>query len=262
MNYPIRFSKYQRRTTPRDWPLTQAAIDAGLGDRWINPVPGKNHVLAAPPREGEPAFIHAVEELIRCREDVKAGRWPSEYLEARGLNPIPHSVLWEAGVDMSDPNTAAQLVRMDRPMDLWLAVADYLMSEGYTQLKDPPLHGHDFLTAHVTGPALFAANLHVAMKKAWDEKYYWGGVRPETCLGLGAAFTAYEEGCPPHPSYPAGHGTVAGTVYRVAHDVFDLRPDVSREVREITKHFALYRDFAGVHFHFDSMAGWALGASD
>jgi hypothetical protein len=93
---------------------------------------------------------------------------------------------------------------------------------------------------------------------------------------------AYLEGCPTHPSYPAGHGTLAGTGVTVlkgvvnesyvlpapvvpSRDGMRLEPytgpplTLGSELDKLAENCALGRETAGVHFRSDSYAGMRLG---
>jgi hypothetical protein len=93
---------------------------------------------------------------------------------------------------------------------------------------------------------------------------------------------AYLAGCPTHPSYPAGHGTIAGTGVTVlkalvnesyvlpdpvvpSRDGLRLEPykgpplTLGSELDKLAENCALGRDTAGVHFRTDSLAGLRIG---
>ena len=94
--------------------------------------------------------------------------------------------------------------------------------------------------------------------------------------------TAYPEGCPIHPSYPAAHAVVAGACVTVLKAFFDesyvlpepmeatpdgrtLRPyqgpplTAGGELDKLAANISIGRDFAGVHYRSDATAGLALG---
>jgi membrane-associated phospholipid phosphatase len=93
---------------------------------------------------------------------------------------------------------------------------------------------------------------------------------------------AFPEGCPLHPSYPAGHATVAGACSALLKAFFDetgLVTDcvvatsdglsvtpyqgsaltVGGEVNKLAMNIAIGRNFAGIHYRSDAMAGFSLG---
>lgn len=92
----------------------------------------------------------------------------------------------------------------------------------------------------------------------------------------------YPEGAPLHPSYPAGHATVAGACSALLKAFFDesatlnecvmptadgllLVPydgpplTVGGEVNKLAANIAMGRDFAGIHYRSDAEAGFRLG---
>jgi len=94
--------------------------------------------------------------------------------------------------------------------------------------------------------------------------------------------SAYPEGCPVHPSYPAAHAVIAGASVTVLKAFFDesyvvpepieatpeglaLQPyrgeplTVGGELNKLASNIAIGRDFAGVHYRSDAVAGLALG---
>jgi membrane-associated phospholipid phosphatase len=93
---------------------------------------------------------------------------------------------------------------------------------------------------------------------------------------------AYPEGAPAHPSYPAGHATVAGTCATILKAFFNedfvipnaIEPNpgntalipynttslrVGNELNKLASNIALGRDFAGVHYRSDATASLLLG---
>ena len=93
---------------------------------------------------------------------------------------------------------------------------------------------------------------------------------------------AYPEGCPLHPSYPAGHAAIAGACSVVLKACFDgsmllpgcvepssdgltlvPRPDytttVEDEIDKLAFNIALGRDWGGIHYRSDEVAGLQLG---
>lgn len=93
---------------------------------------------------------------------------------------------------------------------------------------------------------------------------------------------AFPEGCPLHPSYPAGHATVAGACSAMLKAFFDetqlvtdcvvasddglsLNPlddtplTVGGEINKLAFNIAMGRNFAGIHYRSDAEAGFRLG---
>jgi hypothetical protein len=93
---------------------------------------------------------------------------------------------------------------------------------------------------------------------------------------------AYPEGCPLHPSYPAGHATVSGACATMLKAFFDeaqivtdcvvasrdglsLVPydggalTVGGEINKLAFNVAMGRNFAGIHYRSDAEIGFLLG---
>ena len=162
---------------------------------------------------------------------------------------------------------------------------------------------------------LLGAACQAALKAAWFQK--WGvhrRLRPEAFGGrvhntltgtakypihsdllnstaLSTVFAAngtyllpqsYPEGCPLHPSYPAGHATVAGACSAMLKAFFDeseivtncvaasgdglsLGPlndvalTVGGEINKLAFNIAMGRDFAGIHYRSEAETGFRLG---
>src|SRR5271169_3586109 len=93
---------------------------------------------------------------------------------------------------------------------------------------------------------------------------------------------AYPEGCPFHPSYPAGHAAIAGACSVVLKACFDgsmlmpgcvepsadgltlvprsdYSPTIGDEIDKLAFNIAMSRNWAGIHFRSDCAAGLRLG---
>ena len=93
---------------------------------------------------------------------------------------------------------------------------------------------------------------------------------------------SYPEGCPLHPSYPAGHAAVAGACSIVLKACFEesmlvpgcvepdpdglslkpcsnYAPTVGEEINKLAFNIAMGRDWAGIHYRSDTVAGLRLG---
>ncbi len=93
---------------------------------------------------------------------------------------------------------------------------------------------------------------------------------------------AYVEGCPLHPSYPAGHAVIAGACTTVLKALFQetdlisgavtpsedgltLIPDttdaltIGGELNKLAFNIPMGRDWAGIHYRSDAVAGLQLG---
>jgi hypothetical protein len=93
---------------------------------------------------------------------------------------------------------------------------------------------------------------------------------------------AYPEGCPTHPSYPAGHAAIAGACCVILKACFDgtmlfpgvvepsadgltlhecagYAPTVDDEINKLASNIAMARNWSGIHYRSDDMAGLHLG---
>jgi len=76
--------------------------------------------------------------------------------------------------------------------------------------------------------------------------------------------SAFPEGCPTHPAFPAGHSTIAGACATIMKGLFreDYELAGSRlgsEINKLAHNIAMGRCAAGVHFQSDNEAGLLLG---
>jgi hypothetical protein len=92
----------------------------------------------------------------------------------------------------------------------------------------------------------------------------------------------YPEGCPLHPSYPAGHAAIAGACSVVLKACFDgsmllpacvetsvdgsslvpctnYFPTINDEINKLAFNISMGRDWAGIHYRSDCVAGLNLG---
>jgi hypothetical protein len=121
-----------------------------------------------------------------------------------------------------------------------------------------------------------AYDLHADLREAWSleqvRRRYGTALLPQ----------AYPEGCPTHPSYPAGHAIVAGACATVLKACFDeshvvpepvvASPDglslerwrgadltIGGELDKLASNISFGRNFAGLHWRSDSVHGMHLG---
>lgn len=72
-------------------------------------------------------------------------------------------------------------------------------------------------------------------------------------------FTAYEEGCPDHPSWPAMHSAASSSSLWLAVVLKDMKPEHYCEALRMDYGVSYARTVAGVHFPTDNIAGLNLG---
>lgn len=197
-----------------------------------------------------------------------------------------------AALGMTDMMSGAMAVRMDDPIDLWIALDRYCRDDLGLKpvLEFQPATGINFIRGAgnfwdmVAGPAL-VGGLDQAFAVKWKRMV----ARPQEVvvraiqdpskapdLFLAAiehavdfaevsqdprTFTVYEEGCPSHPSYVAGHGTFAGVVYALLALKYGLhkKSAYDDEIAQTLLSFAHCRSIAGVHYFQDNALGVWLG---
>lgn len=241
----------------------------------------------------------------------------SEWLAVqRGVAPPP---LFKSNPRfISDARALGEYVHIDFSYQAYLSAALILLGMG---VADPnnPYNGNPNQGAFVSfgGPDvldLVAKAGNLSLTGAWYQKWaVHRRLRPETYGGRlqfqmagqrdydlpdeiadseGVARTiskngnallpmAFPEGSPTHPSYPAGHATIAGACCTVLKAFFDEdaemqnnveanasgsmllpyygRLTVGGEINKLANNIALGRDWAGVHYRSDGVDGLDVG---
>ena len=219
--------------------------------------------LQAPVDDPTPeALALQMDEVNDVASKASRDEWPSEFLEAHGLDAYPPEPLHSEVMKDGEPSAfdAAYLVRMDHPLDLCKLLRTWLASSGvHYRRADIPANSYDFIWGVLgfdllVGWCILRAFLIVFGIK-WTELF----VRPEEWFGCN--MTRYAEGCPGHPASPAGHGAAAGAtaakILRLLEGL--LSADQIRTVVMSGLHFASYRTFAGVHRQHENLRGFVIG---
>jgi len=240
------------------YPLSTASV-IGTKTSLVNPSNGERHGVPEPFWPGSPEYTEETNALVSLAADVEAQKWPSWYLDYCGVSSELSPILEAASLSQDDPRGCASAVRMDQPQELWMALLAYARSEAIG--LNEQVTGVPFLETNVNVATHFHIELEEAMRRVFQVKYFYGLLRPEEYFAS-MNFTAYPEGCPNHPSYPAGHGVLAGIAYKVFCDHFAPTQDQRHEVLTATRQFAHFRDFARVHTRQDSLTGWRFGAGE
>lgn len=223
----------------------------------VNPCDGVRHGIPEPHRPGSAEYDEEADALVRLAMDVERDIWPEWYWEFVGVDSRISPVLRAVGLCESNPKGCADSVQMDQPEELWAAIIRYARDEGVP--LETGLPGQRFLERHVSPLKVYADRVDTQMEKAFEAKYFFGQPRPEEYENS-PNFAHYPEGCPNHPSYPAGHGTFAGAANWGFNQVFPDAPmGAVRDVRTATLQLAHFRDMARVHNRQDSRVGWEFG---
>lgn len=226
----------------------------------VNPCDGMRHGVPAPLPVDSDEYKEEADALVRLAMDVERNIWPDWYFDYCGISSELSPVLKAVGLSESNPKGCANAVQMDQPAELWMAIVNYLAAEGVAVRSDKK--GIRFLDRYVSPLKPFSVVLDDAMVKAFEVKYYYGQARPEEYYNA-ANFAHYPEGCPPHPAYPAGHGTVGGVANKVALAQFPEMDQYHKdEIFTATRQFSHFRDLARVHTRQDSRVGHMFGNGD
>jgi hypothetical protein len=244
-----------------------------------------------------------------------------DWLDAQNGSPVPRVVDYETPRYILDGRALAAYVLHDYSIEDGLTPCFILLGYGSQALdtKNPYLHS-DTQTGFSTFGAphildFVAKAARPSLEAAWFQKWLvHRRLRPEEFGGrihhklTGSAFypinhevlnseavfrvfnkygtyflpQAYPEGCPAHPSYPAGHAAFIGAMVTIlkaffneefilpnpvipAEDGMSLKPyeggslTVGGELNKLAYNIALGRDAAGVHYRSDGINGIKLG---
>ncbi|MEQ9496047.1 MAG: hypothetical protein RIT81_04290 [Deltaproteobacteria bacterium] len=230
--------------------------------------------LTPPTHPGDKGYWAELEKVV----DVQLKRLEGGQVEDVLGDRVPK--LFE-GYTLSE---AAEAVHTDLPGDWPTALFRQFLSEGakfdasvvphhsaneFVNTK-PLTNGVLNMATSIVSPSAFACKWHHG--RARPEETVWAiannklkGVPPALKAKVDAldlatqnAFTAYPEGCPKHPSWPAMH-SAASISSMVLAVMFDLNPEQLTEARNLDYAVATFRTVAGVHFESDNIAGLQIG---
>lgn len=238
----------------------------------ISPKVGKRHGVRPPTRPNQVGYSEMIDEFLMVRDYVERNKWPSDYLQKHfpdflfsheevPAGKVPEPIM-DANVHENNPKAAALLVRMDLPSDLGNFIFDYMVRNGVPFRHTTRANANEFHRGRVLFNKMLWDELEAATEKFFEVKYFYGAERPEEFLGIpGCVLTSYNEGCPRHPRYIAGHGTLAGVTQRVVERFFLLNGfPKQRAVSAVSSYqFAQYRTFSGVHLTEDNIEGLRFG---
>jgi hypothetical protein len=245
------------------YPMTQEQIDNLTKCRLVNPKVGEAHGIKPFDYEKLDEYLN---EVIEARLLVSKGLFPYDLFvkhypfEGECPNELPEPLV-RYGLSVGDPKGLALSVHMDNPIDAPKACLDWLLSIGAKPAVQTPYA--NFLGKVPDNTENIADGAKKGLHDCFEVKWFYGVPRPEEVFdektGIhGALLTAYAEGCPCHPSYPAGHGAaVAGGVRRLI-DSFDLAKDQIKVLLDTCYFWAMFRTLAGVHYSMDNVAGLAV----
>lgn len=205
-------------------------------------------------------------EVLDVRKMVEAGEYPHDFMRKHypwQMSQYPESMpqpLYSEGLRYDDPQACADVVHMDNPFDLVAALQSYALSQGGTPSKRHKWSSFkDFVGAVPSASRFITRKQDIAVKKGFRVKYYHGVIRPEEMYDTGTGMTAYEDGCPCHPSFPAGHGCLAGAAAWAVIEYYDLPWHAVVQIRNAAYAWSMWRTLAGVHYAPDNIAGLEVG---
>lgn len=241
------------------YPFTQETVDGLIDSDFVSPRAGENYGLRNVIDDQETL----ADEIVNVRLQIQRGEYPLEFLKKYYPfdGDCPEDLtqpLINEGLSKDNPNGLADIVHMDTPMDMPIAVLKWLVDEGCL-LKDNDADYVMFTSTILDVIEDIADGVKRYGNRGFDVKYYYGVGRPEEVDETGISLTHYPEGCPNHPSYPAGHGAIAGGSVRAFFKHFDLDPIQQKVILDTAYLWAMFRSFAGVHYGFDNVAGLWLG---
>ena len=259
------------------YPLDHSQIKALKPCGLVSPRIGKHHGIPMPPALcNEAGRANALREVLKVREDVKAGTFPmwfmrKYYPDDWGTFPesIPAPLArahltfnLPAPLSFDDPAGLASVVHMDNPLDLARVMMGWMIDEGVPAPDADNRIGFDFINTAGSPWVNIARAVEDALETAFEVKYYYGLPRPEEVAG--EKITAYPEGCPNHPTFPAGHGAVAFAILKeflkwiknaLARGKISAEKSaaLAKTAFDAAYTWAQARAFAGVHFPDDNL---------
>jgi hypothetical protein len=227
--------------------------------------------LPKPTHPGDPGFWSEFEQVIDLQVARRGGGQVSDMLDTPKVFE---------GYSMTQ---GAEAVRSDFPNKWPTTLAEQFLKEGAK--VDASIVPQRSQADFVNGPVLLARTIGWAVSEvspsAFACKWNEGRARPESVawavhtgeldapphiqkkvaqmsLSKAEDFTAYGEGAPNHPSWPAMHSAASSSSLYMAV-VMDLSPQQIAEARRMDYAVATFRSAAGVHYDTDNRAGLALG---
>lgn len=205
------------------------------------------------------------EKWLPRPEEPSAGSWPTFILrrDADGRFTDPAGAL--IPLDVRNPNTIdffgeqlaavrevlRHLTPHQREIALYWAAGP--PTHKFTPIADRLITAYKITAARAARIlAGLQCGINDALVVAWALKFTWDIPRPhqlEPCLMPIIPV-------PRHPTYPAGHGVVAGAAEAILTHFF---PPEAERIRQRCEECARSRTYAGVHFPADNDEGLRLG---
>ncbi len=255
----MEFTKPQDENNKLQYPVTQEQKDSLDGSSFVSVRVGQERGFKLP---DDFDIEEKAKEIELVRKDIQEGKTPHWFLkkywpyEFEYKEEMPQPLINE-GLSFDYPDGLADVVHMDMPTQMPEAVFRWLLSEG-ANIKDKDGKYKYFLKTVPNTLEYIADGVNLALEKGFRVKYFFGVARPEEVLGYN--MTAYPEGCPGHPSFPAGHGSAAGGGVKRIINVFELTQEQLEVVLTTAYLWSQFRSFAGVHYAEDNVLGLIVGS--
>ena len=243
------------------YPITSDQLKNLKPCRLVNPKEGKHYNYRIP----EDFDINEkAQEIVKVVKEVKSGKFPYWFMEKYypfksefGSYKFPAEVFAVQGLSEYDPNSLADVVHMDSPTDMPRMVLKWLTHPDFRQKANVKNWTPNYINFLETIPYVeeqISDGVKRALNKAFNMKYYFGLARPEEVIG--SNITTYPEGCPNHPSFPAGHSAAAaGGIVYLLREFPGLNSVQLKKVLDTAYSWGMFRSFAGVHYAEDNIMG-------
>lgn len=275
----LRFAKHSGPAV--EFPLSKKDAQALVGSNAVSPFhPSNPRVLvdptelAPPTHPGDPGYWSELEKVVDMQLARRSGGSVEQLLGDRTPKLFQGYSLKEA----------AEAVHTDLPTEWPTKLLQQFLAEGAKcdPKVVPQLSQSDFVNTVVTSAGVLGMATAAVSPSAFACKWHEGRARPEEAVFAASkgelagapaelrakinemmlpnaeSFTAYPEGAPRHPSWPAMHSaaSISSVVLAV---LFDLDPAQLTEARNMDYAVASFRTVAGVHFESDNIAGLKIG---
>lgn len=249
---------------PISYPIPASGLPMITGSKLHAPIPGEAHDSPVPSMPGTEHYQCELTELLIVRAEVEKGKWPTEFLKRHHpRNTFNATIIPEplklGGLNHLDPKFAASMVHKDLPTDLAHWCYKYVRAQN-APLKTKENPHTSFLQFAPNMLCDIGNKVEENFLKTWQVKWFYGRPRPEEATSQCDSttnITSYPEGCPFHPSYPAGHAAGAAAV-TVLFDNYTLTQQQYDNIYDAAYMFAMFRTFSGVHFASDNIEGLKL----
>lgn len=274
---PFRFIKNNGPDV--NFPLTADKLESLKNTNAVSPtlktdsrvVLDPNDFVPRPTNPSDEGFWDEFEQVVDMQITRRSGALAASEMD------LPNIF---SGMSMEE---AAEAVHTDFPSKWPTELTKYLLADGAQMDSDivPQRTEDDFVNRHVMLAELIGWAVSTVSPTTFAAKWEHGRARPETVawavhtgkldapqtiqdkiasMNLSSAedFTAFPEGSPVHPSWPAMHSAASQASLFLAV-VFDLTPEQLEETRKLDFAVAQFRSLAGVHYETDNLAGLTIG---